>query len=98
MADSRINFHPQAEREFEEAANWYDERSPGLGAEFVASVRVKVEQILESPQLWPAVRGTRRALVSRFPYVIVYREMADRRIEIVAVAHLKRRPMYWSKR
>ena len=48
MADRRFFFHPEAEREFEEAASWYDERSPGLGVEFVASVRSKVEQILES--------------------------------------------------
>ena len=98
MADSHYFFHPEAEREFEDAASWYDERSLGLGVEFVASVRAKIEQILESPELWPAVRGTRRALISRFPFAIVYRELADARIEILAVAHLRRRPMYWSKR
>ena len=48
MADNYY-FHPEAEREFEDAASWYDERSPGLGVEFVASVRAKIEQI--SPEV-----------------------------------------------
>jgi len=51
VADRHYFFHPEAERELEEAASWYDERSPGLGVEFVANVRSKVEQILESPEL-----------------------------------------------
>ncbi len=96
--DRRAFFHPEAEREFEESASWYDERSPGLGIEFVASVRAKVEQILESPELWPVVKGARRVLVSRFPFAIVYRVLADAGIEILAIAHLRRRPMYWAKR
>ena len=86
------------EDEFEQAAAWYDERNPGLGAEFVACVRAKVEQLVELPQLWPAHRGTRRALLSRFPYAIVYRDMAEDGIEIIAIAHHKRRPKYWSGR
>ena len=98
MADRHYFFHPEAERELEEAAIWYDERSPGLGAELLASVRAKIEQILESPELWPVVRGARRVLISRFPFAIVYRVLADARIEILAVAHLRRRPMHWSKR
>ncbi len=73
MADRRFFLHPEAEREIEQAASWYDERSPGLGLEFIASVRAKLEQILETPELWPALRGTRRVLTSRFPFAIVYR-------------------------
>jgi len=39
----------------------------------------------------------RRALVTKFPYAVVYREIQDE-IEIIAIAHLKRRPKYWSSR
>jgi hypothetical protein len=35
--------------------------------------------------------------MGRFPYALVYREVAEE-IEIVAVAHLKRRSAYWSQR
>jgi len=40
---------------------------------------------------------TRRVLVHRFPYQVVYRLTASE-ILIVAVAHLKRRPGYWKDR
>ena len=84
--------------ELEAAAAWYDDRRPGLGFELVEAVRATVESILDAPERWPSVRGTRRALVHRFPYAIVYREATDGAVEIVAVAHFKRRPKYWSER
>jgi len=40
---------------------------------------------------------TRRILLRRFPYQIVYRLKPDG-IVVVAVAHLKRRPGYWKSR
>jgi plasmid stabilization system protein ParE len=93
-----FQFHPEAELEFVEAAEWYEERKPGLGAEFVASVRVKIDGVRDVPERWPTVRGVRRAFVGRFPYAVVYRETADATIEIVAVAHFSRKPRYWSAR
>jgi len=84
--------------ELEEAAAWYEEHAEGLGAEFLAAVRSVTEAIASAPERWPAVHGTRRALLHRFPYAIVYRERADDLVEIVAVAHCRRKPRYWSGR
>jgi plasmid stabilization system protein ParE len=86
-----------AEAELQDAAAWYDERSPGLGLRFVLAVRAKVDQVGEAPQRWPLASGTRRVLMGRFPYALVYREVGDD-VEIVALAHLHRRPAYWSNR
>jgi plasmid stabilization system protein ParE len=41
--------------------------------------------------------GLRRALVSRFPYGIIYGRDADA-VVVVAVAHLHREPRYWMSR
>lgn len=98
MPASSYRFHPAAEVELREAADWYEDHSEGLGLEFLAKVRRKVIQILENPQLWREFRGTRRVLVGRFPYAIVYREVSADEIEIVAVAHFKKQPRYWSRR
>jgi len=87
-----------AEAELQDAAAWYDERSPGLGLRFIVTVRKKSEEILEAPQRWPIAAGARRVLMGRFPYALVYREVSDGEIEIVAVAHLKRRSGYWTGR
>jgi len=87
-----------AEAELQDAAAWYDERSSGLGLRFVLAVRRKSDEILESPQRWPVAAGSRRVLLGRFPHALVYREISAEEIEIVAVAHLKRRVSYWSGR
>ena len=39
----------------------------------------------------------RRCLTRRFPYGIIY-QIVDHEILIIAVMHLKRRPMYWQNR
>lgn len=84
-----------AEAELQDAAAWYDERSPGLGLHFILAVHKKSDEILDAPQRWPFAAGSRRVLMGRFPYALVYREVSDEDIEIVAVAHLKRRSGYW---
>jgi plasmid stabilization system protein ParE len=84
-----------AEAELRNAATWYDERSPGLGLRFILAIHKKSDEILESPQRWPLAAGSRRVLMGRYPYALVYREASEEEIEIVAVAHLKRRLGYW---
>ena len=62
-----------------------------------------VVAIGESPGTWPfwpgieAARSARRFLLSRFPFGIAYRLEADE-VVVVAVAHLRRRPGYWTGR
>jgi len=88
----RFRYNTAAVLELEQAATWYDTQRAGLGAEFLDAVDIKIDRILEAPRRWPLIRGTRRVLVGRFPYALVYRELSDGEIEIVAVAHAKRRP------
>ena len=98
MSGRQLRFNPLVEAEIFEAARWYDERSPGLGAAFVDAVRDATAMLLESPKRWRLIRGTRRYLMGRFPFAVVYRETAEEGVEVVAVAHLKRRQRYWLKR
>jgi toxin ParE1/3/4 len=95
---SRFRFHPAAEIELNEAADWYGERRLGLGLEFLAAIREKIAGILEAPGRWRTVNGARRVLLGWFPYAVVYREVSDDEIEIVAVAHYRRQPKYWTRR
>src|SRR5882762_4975331 len=51
--------------------------------------------IAEAPRRWPAgVHGTRRFLLHRFPFAVAYRELRSI-IQVLAVAHARRRPGYW---
>ena len=100
----RLGFHPEAVAELRAAAVWYDERRAGLGDEFVDEVTRLGRRIVAAPASyasWPGLSGRhpaiRRALVDRFPYAIAF-EVRERDIYILAVAHAKRRPLYWVRR
>jgi hypothetical protein len=40
----------------------------------------------------------RRAVMRRFPYVIVFREVGTDERQVIAFAHVRRRAKYWSRR
>ena len=57
-------------------------------------VNYAIDRILEAPHRWPAgPHGTRKFLLHRFPYVVVYRELPSA-VQVLAVAHGHRRPGY----
>lgn len=89
-----------ASDEFSEAVSWYEARRSGLGGEFFDAVAATLSLVENNPEIGTMISGdglTRRALVARFPYQVVYR-LRPAEIVIVAVAHLKRRPGYWKNR
>jgi hypothetical protein len=85
-----------------QAVAWYEKRQPGLGAELLDAVNETISVIVKHPTLGARIppdnkAKTRRLLVSRFPFQIVYLASTDA-IVVVALAHLKRRPGYWKGR
>ncbi|MHB8766888.1 MAG: type II toxin-antitoxin system RelE/ParE family toxin [Deferrisomatales bacterium] len=93
-----VTFHPAAQAEVVEAAQYYEEQSPGLGPALIREVERAVEQLAAGPETAPRIgRRVRRKLLHRFPYSLVFAVYPDR-LRIVAVAHQKRRPRYWHKR
>jgi plasmid stabilization system protein ParE len=96
----RIRTSEPASDEFADAVRWYEARRSGLGAEFFDAVATTVSLIETSPEIGTTISTdghTRRALVARFPYEVVYR-LRPTEIVIAAIAHLKRRPEYWKNR
>lgn len=89
-----------ASDELTDAVRWYETRRPGLGAELFDAVAATIEGIERQPAIGTAAYPdpqTRRVLVTRFPFQVVYRLDQDE-ILVVAIAHLKRRPGYWKHR
>jgi len=94
----RYGFHPEARSEFLESVAYYESQRHGLGQRFVDGVQDAVRRIRAHPQMYPAIEGQwRQCRVARFPFGLIYR-VRSRRIEIVAVMHLHRRPGYWKDR
>jgi plasmid stabilization system protein ParE len=95
----RLQFHPDARAEFDDAAAYYEERRPGVGVRFRSAVEEAARQIQENPLFYPVsdMPPVRYSVIYRFPYSIYFEDLEEA-ILIVAVAHHKRRPGYWSRR
>lgn len=89
-----------AEIEAAEAIVWYEQRRSGLGRQLLESIERALSEIAERPTAWPlwSPKGDyRKYALSRFPFVIFYKN-EDTTVVIVAIAHSKRRPGYWLPR
>jgi toxin ParE2 len=94
----RVVSHPEADEELEGAAQWYEDRQPGLGDIFLDQFESTLRRILSEPERWRKIRGENRKLnFHQFPYAIVYSLNKDV-LYIKTVMHLHRRPFYWSER
>src|SRR6187431_3362817 len=98
MAGARLWLHPAAIIEAAEAARWYGQRSEAAGAAFLAAFESAIDSIAEAPLRYPTyVAETRRCRLRRFPIGVVFRVTNDE-IQVIAVAHERRRPAYWVDR
>ena len=91
-------FHPVADTELQEAIEFYEAESAGLGVRFYREVMAAVVRVEAHPRAWPRLRGpVRKCVVPGFPYKLLYAIEAER-LHVVAVMHGKRQPGYWSGR
>lgn len=93
-----VAFHPDAATEFDAAIRFYEKQLPGLGVDFRKDIEIAVQRIQTTPSRWSLYgKRTRRFLIRRFPYLVIFRELSEE-IIIIAVAHGSRRPGYWHER
>jgi len=94
----RFYFHPDAEAEFDKAVAYYEEQQQGLGLELAREVYSTIARTMKFPDASPVLsKSSRRCLVSRFPYGVIYQVKGDA-LRVIAVAHLSRKPDYWVDR
>ncbi|MGH8726847.1 MAG: hypothetical protein ACREV9_01520 [Burkholderiales bacterium] len=98
-----VRLHEAATQEAIEAAAWYEHKRLGLGAKFERAIQAALD-LLEQ-EIVPATavrgsagrRGTKRLILKRFPYDVVFQERVGE-IVVIAFAHHSRRPGYWRNR
>ena len=84
-------FRPEFRDDAAEAVDWYESRSPGLGAAFIDELIRVLEQIEENPLYRSrrhASKNIRWRFIDRFPYKVVYEVVA-------AVLHAARHDRRW---
>ncbi|MFL5330141.1 MAG: type II toxin-antitoxin system RelE/ParE family toxin [Gemmataceae bacterium] len=91
--------HLEAEAELVAALDYYAEQRVGLDGEMRHEFEAALTRVRENPLAYAAEDedGIRYCPLRRFPYTLVFVELADF-IWVAAVAHQHRRPGYWLAR
>jgi hypothetical protein len=95
-----LRIHRLAVAEIDHEVDYYESCSVGLGVELEDEIDSLLETILQFPQAAPQWRDRpdrRVAVLDRFPFTLVY-QIKTKEIVILALAHMSRRPGYWSRR
>jgi len=98
----RVVVRAEAGDDVAEAADWYDEKSPGLGEEFVEEV-LKVFDALTANPLLNSRRHPRKDVrwryPERFPYRVIYQvRQRDQIVIVAAVLHAAKHDREWRRR
>jgi len=71
-----IRFLDVAQQEFDEAVEYYNEESLGLGDQFLLEALDALARVRQFPKAWhPYTENSRRCQTRRFPYGIVYQTL-----------------------
>ena len=89
-------FHPAAEAEHLESIAYYESKRAGLGASYLAEFEITMRIVCKSPHRFrieeePDIRCVR---LKRFPFTVLFRASSGN-IQVLAIAHKRRRPQYW---
>lgn len=95
-----IDIRPDALTDIETAAVWYEDKDPGLGAEYVRAMSRAIASLAEY-SLHHRLRNRRLRVrwlcTRRFPYRIVYRADGEC-VTVLAVLHGARHDREWKRR
>jgi toxin ParE1/3/4 len=88
--------HPAAEAEHLETVAYYESKRAGLGASYLAEFEGIMVAVCAAPHRYPVAMepGVRRIRMAKFPFAVLYRESAGV-VQVLAIAHSRRRPNYW---
>ena len=90
-----VRFEAPAQAEIVAAFEWYEQRSYGLGGDFLRAVAAGEERLAREAEGFPVARGRfRRILLRRFPYALHF-EIVDEVVSVLACIHLRRSPERW---
>jgi len=95
-----VNFSPDAQNDYNEAVDWYENQSSGLGFEFTLRLTEFIDLIEQTPHhMRFLMENARYGKLKQFPFKVYFIiDEAAQSITIFAILHEKRHPNIWKKR
>lgn len=88
----------EAEKDFDNAFEYYNNESFKVADKFFQCINVSMEIIKKSPFSYEETfMSIRKFTVKKFPFVIYY-QIVDTTIRIIAIFHTSRNPKIWTER
>ena len=93
------SIHPEAVAEHQKQVAYYENKQAGLGRRYHTEFRAALDAACAAPHRYRVVHppAIRRIGLNVFPFDVIYRE-AGGSVQVLAVAHHRRRPEYWRSR
>ena len=83
-----LELHEESGSEYDAAFDWYLERSPDAALKFDTEFDRALAEIAQAPQRWATgPYHTRRFLLRKVPFMLIYRQRTGGEIQVIAVAH-----------
>lgn len=93
-----IEFSDEAEIDLDESYEYYYDDSPKVADFFFQRISLSLEAIRSNPLLSPLVYKTiRKFVVKKFPFIIYY-QIKETTIRVIAIFHTSRNPQIWNER
>jgi ParE-like toxin of type II ParDE toxin-antitoxin system len=96
----KIIIMPDAIGDIANADKWYEDKQVGLGSSFKENTFAAVEKLQSDKIVYKSLhRGLCRVFVNRFPYVVYFKKVKERKeIMVFGVLHMKQQRSLLDKR
>ena len=94
----KFKLHPEADAEGIAAVAYIKKEDPCAAAMFKIALRESLDWACRQPLIFRCFEGDfRKIKVGKFRYSLVFR-IRGNEVQVLAVAHMSRRPGYWKNR
>lgn len=99
MTNLTFKLDEEAEGEFYAIVDYYKQFDLALSSDFIQEFDRTVQRLQKFPHAGsPYLHGSKRIILRRFPYSIVYKIYGNEVIVAHAVMHMRQKPDYWKER
>lgn len=96
--DFSIEISDEAEIDLDESYQCYSEKSLKVAYSFYKQINLSLNDIKQHPGFFPIVyKNVRKYIIKKFPFVIYY-QLIDSVIRVIALFHTSRDPEIWNDR